>query len=176
MIRGMQRGRAESSADAGLIEWRRASRSSTSQSASRAAKEVAGADAAQGKARRLRRQCRRPRRGRQAKADGVAVASAPAQPGPSNGSVCWKCHIASVAIARMRPTPETIREADGSRSGIRNGSRRAKAAMAKAAIARAAIARAVVALALAIKGTDKPMHQSILSMVPMCTRNMHQGI
>ena len=120
----MQRGRAESSADAGLIEWRRASCSSTSQSASRAAKEVAGADAAQGKARRLRRQCRRPRRGRQAKADGVAVASAPAQPGPSNGSVCWKCHIASVAIARMRPTPEAIKEADGLPIGIRSGIRR----------------------------------------------------
>ena len=52
--------------------------------------------------------------------------------------------VTSVAIARMRPTPETIREADGSLSGIRNGSRRAKAAMAKAAMA-----RAVVALALA---------------------------
>ena len=26
------------------------------------------------------------------------------------------------------------------------------------------------------KGTDTPMHQSILSMVPKCTRNMHESI
>ena len=90
------------------------------------------------------------------------------QPGSSNGSVCWKCHIASVAIARMRPTPEAIKEADGLPIGIRSGIRRG-------GYGKGSYGKGVSGFGFG-KGKDKPMHQSILSMVPKCTRNMHEGI
>ena len=73
-----------------------------------------------------------------------------------------------VAIARMRPTPEAIKEADGLPIGIRSGIRRG-------GYGKGSYGKGVSGFGFG-KGKDKPMHQSILSMVPKCTRNMHEGI
>lgn len=59
----------------------------------------------------------------------------------------------------MRPTPEAIKEADGLPIGIRSGIRRG-------GYGKGSYGKGVSGFGFG-KGKDKPMHQSILSMVPL---------